>query len=201
MGLHRRGQHTTNDNSLAERQNLFWSLFIIDKNLSLLTGKSARLPWYDCEVQLPEPSQSDLPQSYFVSRARLSIIQEQVYSSLYSADALRQTELVREQAIVRLSDKLQQWLHDHARLLSKKEFLGDKEPMQHLGLELSILCGMHLIMVCRQARTAASLNKCYQTSREVMEKLYQLAQRTELRGKEASLRRYVLLLLMCIAYR
>jgi hypothetical protein len=189
MGLHRRGRHTNNDSSLAERQNLFWSLFVIDKNLSLLTGKSARLPWYDCDVQLPQPGPSDLPQSYFVSRAKLAIIQEQVYSSLYSADAMRQTELAREQAIMRLSDKLQQWLHDHDRILSKKEFSVDEEPIQHVGLELLILCDMHVVMVCRQSRVAPNLTKCYHASRKVMEKLHKLVQKTEFRGKEASLRR------------
>jgi hypothetical protein len=78
---------------------------------------------------------------------------------------MRQEELVLEQSVVQLSEKSQQWLEDYDKLLSKKKFSVDEELMQHLRLELSILCGMHTVMVWRRSRTAKSLTKCYQTSR------------------------------------
>ena len=213
-----------------ERESLFWNLFVLDKNISFLTGKPCLLPSYDCDVQAPSPGTDNLSQQYFSSRVDLTIIQEQIvrqlsfsehnpplrqlfsldilctkhnfqnkdtdssffvrqYLRLYSADALRQENFQREESVNTLSRKLELWLQGHQELLSKTEFFVEGRFLQHLGLEQSILCDLYHVMVLRRSNQNANSAKCLGVSRNVMENLKNLAERRDLLGKEASLRR------------
>lgn len=92
MGLHR--QKYTGGELAAEdidaRRRIFWCLFTIDKDVSLLLGTPPNLHHYDCDVPYPIQVSYDL-----LRRLDASLILGKVYIMLYSASAGRAaTEMI-----------------------------------------------------------------------------------------------------------
>ena len=85
MGLHRQkyiGGLTPED--VDSRRRIFWCLFTIDKDVSLLLGTPPNLHHYDCDVPYPIQVSHDL-----LRRLDASLILGKVYIMLYSASAGR----------------------------------------------------------------------------------------------------------------
>jgi len=190
MGLHRQDFLSEEDSSrYPEQRNIFWNLFILDKSIFFLAGKPCLLPGYDCDVQAPSPENNIPSQQYFSSRVDLAMIEEQIYTDLYSAKTQVQKGCEREDTVNRLCMKIQQWLDEHHEILSRCEFAPKDHYAQYLGLEQTIICGLCRVMVLRKSCAKVSAAKSLRVSREVMENLNTLAEKPDLQGKEASLRR------------
>lgn len=117
MGLHHESglfQDQQSDEA-CERRNLYWTLFILDKNWSLVKGKPCYLPSSETSIALPEESESVLCRDYFLARIKLAQIQEDIYIKLYSARAILQQNT---SDVDRIHNLLQKWSVDHGRLLS-----------------------------------------------------------------------------------
>ncbi|KZF20972.1 hypothetical protein L228DRAFT_240687 [Xylona heveae TC161] len=190
MGLHQQRPYSLASHSLLspERQNLFWCLFVLDKAIFFLTGKPCTLPSYDCNVPLPSPATDDIPQQMFLARIHLSKIQEQIYTSLYSAQAVQQSTRLREDAVYRLQHELQRWLLLNESLLSNNDN-SPSHPCHYVGPELLTLYGMCLVMVMRFSTDALGDRQCLDEARATIGRIIDLDDAAELRGKEAALRR------------
>src|SRR5436190_21408121 len=101
MGLHQQDHRIEgySEEEVQERRNLFWTLFVLDKHFSLLTGKSCCLPSYDCDVLRPELEPANKLQKYFNARIGLALVQERIYVGMYSAKALRATRAQKQVAM------------------------------------------------------------------------------------------------------
>ncbi|PYH69346.1 Zn(II)2Cys6 transcription factor [Aspergillus vadensis CBS 113365] len=113
MGLHRSMGNAARQ--CAECRDLFWSLFIIDKHTSLITGTPCLLPSYD--VGLPLPTSSGILLSdQFDARISLARIQERISRRLY-ASILRVSRKSLRRRAYKLIRRLNDWTTQHSHIL------------------------------------------------------------------------------------
>ncbi|KAF3062500.1 hypothetical protein CFAM422_010661 [Trichoderma lentiforme] len=111
MNLHRECSSPGLTESEAEkRRRVFWKVYILDKDISLRTGRPFGQDDDDMDVRLPsngnlEPGNLEL----FNCRIGLALVQGQVYRQLYSVRAGRQTAAQRAIAAQELSSLLSYW--------------------------------------------------------------------------------------------
>lgn len=111
MNLHRECSSPGLTESQAEkRRRVFWKVYILDKDISLRTGRPFGQDDDDMDVRLPsntslEPGNLDL----FNCRIGLALVQGQVYKQLYSVRAERQMATQRAIAAQELSSLLSYW--------------------------------------------------------------------------------------------
>lgn len=111
MDLHRECSDPSLTESQAEtRRRVFWKVYVLDKDISLRTGRPFSQDDDDLDVRLPsntslEPCNVDL----FNYRIGLAVIQGQVYKQLYSIRAQRQSDTQRAIAAQELNSLLSYW--------------------------------------------------------------------------------------------
>ncbi|KAI3397702.1 hypothetical protein diail_10471 [Diaporthe ilicicola] len=120
MGLHRRVQDQTLSVSQAEqRKRVFWIAYLLDKDISLRMGQPFAQDDDDMDAELPAETPTDLTLigngdgcqkiNFFNTRIGLAVIQGQVYKSLYSVQAARQSEAQKAAVAYELSSVLAYW--------------------------------------------------------------------------------------------
>ncbi|PTB62166.1 hypothetical protein BBK36DRAFT_1129572 [Trichoderma citrinoviride] len=111
MNLHRECSRPGLTESEAEkRRRVFWKVYILDKDISLRTGRPFGQDDDEMDVRLPsnaslEEDNLDL----FNRRIGLALVQGQIYKQLYSVRAGRQTATQRVIAAQELSSLLSYW--------------------------------------------------------------------------------------------
>ncbi|KAJ5085024.1 C6 transcription factor [Penicillium argentinense] len=110
MGLHR-SYTLTNDNfSVAEsKQHVFWSLYTIDKNISLNLGLASHFPDHDIDADLITPSTDPKHRPWDIMSlviVEFAGIQGRVYDELYSIAASKASDEQRWAAIDKLSSDM-----------------------------------------------------------------------------------------------
>jgi hypothetical protein len=129
LGLHR-DSHALNLSPIvrAERIKVFWVCYVMDKTISMATGRSSALHDFDCDVPLPS---SDEPwtceggdgndinpltgslnrlHAFFLYNIRLAQIISRVYRKLYSAQSVaRHTIDSLADAVGNLDEELMSW--------------------------------------------------------------------------------------------
>ena len=117
MGLHRRCQNPGIDPAeIEERRRVFWIAYSLDKDLSLQMGQPSAQDDDDMDVELPcddsstsiYPEQATAP-GLLNFRARLAMIQGQIYKRLYSVKASKQADPERVMAARELEAMLHSW--------------------------------------------------------------------------------------------
>ncbi len=117
MGLHRQCQDPNISSAeIEERRRVFWIAYSLDKDLSLRMGQPSAQDDDDMDVELPSEIDSSLIYpgeftriDFFRFRARLAMIQGQIYKRLYSAKATRQAVAQRFVAATELEAMLKSW--------------------------------------------------------------------------------------------
>ena len=111
MNLHRECVNSGLTKAEAEiRRQVFWKTYILDKDISLRTGRPFSQDDEEMDVQLPsstsrEPSSMDS----FRHRVGLAVIQGQVYKQLYSIRAEKQSAEQKASAAETLGSLLSYW--------------------------------------------------------------------------------------------
>lgn len=98
LGLHRsKGEPDADDVFKNYLTGLFWSIYVIDKCLSVRLGRPSILQDYDITHPLPtcDPDKAPAPQYFVILSIRISRIQGRTYELLYSPTALTQPDHVR----------------------------------------------------------------------------------------------------------
>ena len=117
MGLHKRCQNPNiSAAEIEERKRVFWIAYSLDKDLSLQMGQPSAQDDDDMDVELPSETDSSLiypgestEMFFFNLRARLAMIQGQIYKRLYSVKATKQAVAERVVAARELEAMLQSW--------------------------------------------------------------------------------------------
>ena len=117
MGLHKRCQYPNiSAAEIEERKRVFWIAYSLDKDLSLQMGQPSAQDDDDMDVELPSEIDSSLTypgestrMTLFNFRARLAMIQGQIYKRLYSVKATKQAVAKRVVAATELEAMLQSW--------------------------------------------------------------------------------------------
>ena len=118
MGLHQQETEPSSRNKkeALERKYVFWTLYIIDKSISINLGIPCCLPSFDCAVELPKDDPANPFLKQLRARVELASIQEDIYRSLYSSQACRRGDLEASSQQSRLDRELTTWIRDKAEL-------------------------------------------------------------------------------------
>jgi hypothetical protein len=110
LGYHRSSTFTNElSQSAVRKQTLFWTLYTLDKSLSLRLGRSSTIQ--DRDITIPDPQSHDNPlrspyDGFFDLWVAISRLQGHIYELLYCPDALRQSEEVRRSRAQQLANRL-----------------------------------------------------------------------------------------------
>lgn len=107
IGLHRRlDGYGIPPAEVEQRKNVFWMAFLLEKGISLRSGRPG--VFHDEDIGVPLPMQ---PGSFamFPKMATLALLESRVYSKLYSARSQTRPDLERLKWVGQLDLELQQW--------------------------------------------------------------------------------------------
>ena len=184
MGLHRQSENTTNINCAQadERRHLFWVLYTIDKDFSLVIGNSPNLPLYDCDVPTPNRTFSDQTQ-----RAQSAIMKENIYRLLYSASAKDKTQ--REQAVTQLENEMGDFVKKQ-NAVDQEEVNSGWRGKPFLKVEMEYICYHMRVMILRCSEDPTKRTRCLEAARNSIRqmKMIRIAKTTV--GGHMVLRRY-----------
>lgn len=96
-----------------EQMGVLSCLRILDKGVLWTAGWPVCLPVSDATIQLTLDSSLCEVEKFFVSRLRLSQIEEEVFVELFSNESRRQSPLQRLQSVSKLNKTLQSWWSEH----------------------------------------------------------------------------------------
>ncbi|KAJ0418976.1 hypothetical protein BJY00DRAFT_172326 [Aspergillus carlsbadensis] len=113
LGYHRAATYRDQKPDMAHNINrIFWSVYLVDKNMSLLLGRAPCIQDYDVDAPHPACSEDITVRPWdecLVLWVTLGRLQGQVYDRVYSAAALKFPQEVRNQNIQILAEELHQW--------------------------------------------------------------------------------------------
>ncbi|KAH8680093.1 hypothetical protein BGZ60DRAFT_401267 [Tricladium varicosporioides] len=117
LGYHREMMYQNDRSGNAENvRRLFWTIYVFDKNMSLLFGRASNIQDFEIDGQYPvhsaDPALRPWDES-FIMGIKLAKLQGRIYDRLYSAAVLKITTSERMECINELETALQQW---HAEL-------------------------------------------------------------------------------------
>lgn len=95
-----------------QMRRVFWSIYITDKNMSLLQGRPSYLQDTEVDAWYPRISPDAAFKGWdelFVFGIKFAKLQGQVYDQLYSGAARHVPRAQQNQTVNRLSDDLQSW--------------------------------------------------------------------------------------------
>lgn len=120
LGYHREHKITRMPSKEAERaRNLFWQIYIFDKNRSLRLGTAPVIQDFDIDTRRPVPSETrglrpwEETTTYMIE---LSSLQARIYQSLYSPSANNLEPNERQDVVSQLAAKLTKWYHDWCQI-------------------------------------------------------------------------------------
>ncbi|KAJ5344597.1 hypothetical protein N7452_002601 [Penicillium brevicompactum] len=110
LGFHRNvSMRADSQNAIQYKLFLFWSVYFLDKSLSLRIGRASTIP--DCEITLPRPSANSFSHApvmaYFPLWIESARCQGNIYAMLYSPSSLAQPDTVRHERVQILVNDLQ----------------------------------------------------------------------------------------------
>ncbi|KAF3934038.1 hypothetical protein ABW19_dt0202548 [Dactylella cylindrospora] len=169
IGLHRQSHPAQNfsEEEAVERQLVFWTLYVMDKALSLTFGRSTCLPDFDVDVDLPDGVHGNvLLTQHFGSWVWLAKIQSQIYMRLYSASACKASDEERQRAAKELELELRVWWAQNGAGLQLIPSIGLFEK-QYLELEIKFSFHNSMIMIHRVNKGGGPLseNICLNSAR------------------------------------
>ncbi|KAF4979220.1 hypothetical protein FZEAL_4529 [Fusarium zealandicum] len=116
LGYHRETTHQKDQSGYSEtKRRLFWSLYVFDKNVTILLGQTSKIQDFDVDSQYPtlskDPTQRAWDEGFHLT-IRLAKSQGQIFDRLYSAAALRASPTERKQSIDSLKLDMRRWRND-----------------------------------------------------------------------------------------
>ncbi len=146
------------------RTQLFWVLYVMDKERTFMTGVPCDLYFFDSDIQLHEEETGVSIQNYAVAHYHIMSLWEDIYVALYSSRAARTEASQRAQQVSRLNDIFRSWGFKYKALLRTDTDPGEsaKDCFQ-LELKYCFHLGQILIHQCgrEETNTEQRLNSMY----------------------------------------
>lgn len=99
LGYHRESTYkNVKDENSSNKRRLFWTIYVFDKGMSLLSGRASYLQDFDMDVKTPAPSSDPAIRPWdeaFCSMIQLAEIQGSTYNKLYSPSAIKHSRSQR----------------------------------------------------------------------------------------------------------
>ena len=155
MGLQRRptnnSQYCQSEEEDARRTQLFWALYVMDKERTFMTGVPCDLYYFDSGIQLIEEDPGTTLRHFSMAQYHLMLLWEETYVSLYSSRAMRSASALRHRQVSRLSTLFREWGLRHKTLLNATCDIDDIRHCLQLELKYCFHIGQILILQnCRR---------------------------------------------------
>ncbi|KAK5088597.1 hypothetical protein LTR05_002817 [Lithohypha guttulata] len=127
LGYHRKASLRNDPVGLAEdKRQVFWTFYMVDKNLSLNMGYSSTLQDNDIDAEYfccsSDPGIAPWDKAA-LAMVEISRLQGLIYEKLYSRQALETSPEVKAQVINELSPQLQRWYEQWIKVDSSSSYL------------------------------------------------------------------------------
>lgn len=117
IGLHRSlSDAIISADQVEERRNLFWTIYTIDKDISLQSGSPPMIHDQDIGVALPEENSQvvrypsgKVRLDTFLIAAKLALIESRIYMELYSTRSRTKSAKQRMKSVSTIDADLQKW--------------------------------------------------------------------------------------------
>lgn len=120
LGYHREDALKNDPHALAERKrHLFWTVYGIEKNMSLNLGRASNFQDWDIDVKMFQISSDPAVRPWNVGTVifiEWSRIQGQIYEQLYSASASKKTQIERAKITDELSKSMDRLYGDFRKV-------------------------------------------------------------------------------------
>lgn len=125
-----------------DQRELYWALFVMDKQRSYIAGRPFDLHFYDSDARLfASHTPRDLSQQCRTAHIHMMSVWEEIYISLYSSKAFRMGAAYRQHQIGKLDRLSRKWCTRNGHLLSKAS-TGDSPAVENWRVELKY--GFHV---------------------------------------------------------
>ncbi|KAI9734279.1 MAG: hypothetical protein M1834_002383 [Cirrosporium novae-zelandiae] len=114
---------TASTQEKTERRNLFWALFAMDKQRSLIGGIPCQLYLFESDIRLC-PSVAAQDPEHIRASVSMACVMEEVYHDLYSSRAIKKTGPQQQENIRRLSGKMDAWWSTYHTILEGSRISG-----------------------------------------------------------------------------
>lgn len=112
LGYHRESAYKNpKDEEASNKRRLFWTVYVIDKTMSLLLGRASYLQDFDMDVKTPSASPDPRFRPWdetFYWMIKLSEVQGNAYNKLYSPAAIRNSSNERLNDIKNLKTAIEE---------------------------------------------------------------------------------------------
>lgn len=152
-----------------DRKIAFWALYVLDKSMSLISGRAFSLPDFDIDVAYPEDSCIWWPS--LKAWINLAEIQGQIFQELYSAQGLRIDPATRRATIQNLDLKLRKWWIDYGENAFVECGESGGTQLEYATLELKFNYRNTLVMlhrISRADRTGSTSSVCIVEARNAI---------------------------------
>lgn len=161
------------DESVRERRNISYCLYILDKVVCWTTGTPPSIPISDVHIEKSLTSCNDSTTAYFFAKLELAAIEEIIYSEIYGCQAGAKNEEEVRQLLSKIMGKLQGWLADSEIDLDNIENDPKSSPLK-VELALDFLCAQLLLIWPYKSHPDITTHQCTDNVKRYMRLMLQL---------------------------
>ncbi|PYH93828.1 hypothetical protein BO71DRAFT_441429 [Aspergillus ellipticus CBS 707.79] len=151
-----------------ERRDLYWAVFVMDKQRTYMAGRPFDLHFYDSDVQLLRTmAGQSLVQHYRTAHVHMMAVWEEIYIYLYSARAFRRGPAYRQSQIAKLDGLTRSWYARNGSLLAKSG-TGEISALEGWRIELKYAFHIGQVLVHRFSSNESSQHVALANSRAAL---------------------------------
>ncbi|KID84202.1 Transcription factor, fungi [Metarhizium guizhouense ARSEF 977] len=178
------------EQAAQERRNVSYCLYILDKTVCWTTGTSPSIPASDLLLDFTLAPDDDGTMAYLFARTELAVIEEMIYSRVYSNQVEVRTEDQVRQIAAKISQRLQDWLVSWRIHLNEVES-HQKQAVWKAKLAVDFLCVQLLLIWPYKDHPDALFQQQTHIARRCMRLFLHLWQSTQERGHHVAIARSV----------
>lgn len=157
----------------AERRNIFWAVYAMDKQRAFMTGQPCDIYLFDSDIQLRLPETGSEGQLVTFAYIHMMSLWEDIYMSLYSSRAARKGAQHRHSQVLRLSNRFQSWETQHNESL-RKPVAEKVSAITNLQLELRYCFHVGNILIHRYHSQDSSKQQRLNSARAALTIIHEL---------------------------
>jgi len=149
----------------SEREIIYWTLYIMDKQRTFMTGHPCNLYLFDSDLSLLITDNSSRIRKLNLTHVHLMAIWEEIYINLYSQRAMRLGPLQDQEKVNgKLFGLLRKWTSHYSEILGQSSD-EDPSPASYLQIELKYCFHVAQVLILRHSSTTANAQLCITNAR------------------------------------
>ncbi|PWY86568.1 hypothetical protein BO94DRAFT_575629 [Aspergillus sclerotioniger CBS 115572] len=158
-----------------ERRDLYWAVFVMDKQRTYMAGRPFDLHFYDSDVQLLRTmAGQSLVQHYRTAHVHMMAVWEEIYIYLYSARAFRRGPAYRQSQIAKLDSMTRSWYARNGSLLTQSS--SEMSALEGWRIELKYAFHIGQVLVHRFSSDQSSQHVALANSRAALRTICEVFQ-------------------------